>query len=115
VSIDRLTGIALGCVGMSLDDFARCTPSEFWSICEQWRSMEDGRMRDGWEQTRFVAVAMLQPYSKKTLKPHDVAVFPWEKKKTDNGSAGVARSTPESFRKILDQLGYGNGDVQNKG
>ena len=26
----------MGCIGMSLDDFERCTPSEFYAAWKQW-------------------------------------------------------------------------------
>ena len=63
---------------MSLDDFERCTPFEFNAIAEQWQEAQDRASRTGWDQTRFLATAMLQPYSKKALKPTDAARFPWD-------------------------------------
>lgn len=29
VGIEELLGLAMGCIGMNLDDFRRCTPAEF--------------------------------------------------------------------------------------
>ena len=31
-----------------------------------------------WERTRWLATVLLSPHSKKTLKPTDIAQFPWE-------------------------------------
>lgn len=36
-------------------------------------------MRAERDQTRFLVTAMLQPYSKKTLKATDIVRFPWDK------------------------------------
>lgn len=65
---------------MSIDDFARCTPAEFWQVAEQWRKRAETVERGEWERSRWLAVCMLQPWSKKQLKAEDVCVFPWEKK-----------------------------------
>jgi hypothetical protein len=73
-------GIALGYVGMSLQDFERCTPFEFSKIVEQAQKKEEDRIRLTWEQTRFISLTNLSPYSKKALKPTDIMEFPWDKK-----------------------------------
>ena len=72
-------GIALGCVGMSYQDFCLCTPLEFSRVMEQYQKMEEQRVRLSWEQTRFLATTTLSPYSKKVLKPTDIMAFPWDK------------------------------------
>lgn len=77
-------GIAMGCVGMSLRDFELCTPLEFEEIVEQWKCGQDARMQASWEQARFVAMASLQPFCKKSLRPGDITVFPWERKNGSN-------------------------------
>lgn len=61
-SIEELTGIAVGSIGMSLMEFCHCTPHEFFCIYKSW---EQTRMREPWERTRFLACCVLQPYSKK--------------------------------------------------
>lgn len=66
---------------MSIDDFARCTPAEFWQVCEQWRKSAEAVERGEWERSRWQALCFLQPWSKKQLKAEDVCVFPWEQKK----------------------------------
>lgn len=63
---------------MSLEDFERCTPFEFNAIAEQWHEHQERVSRAGWEQTRFLATAILQPYSKKALKPADIVRFSWD-------------------------------------
>ena len=64
---------------MSLEDFERCTPYEFNEVMLQWRENQERIVRTTWDQTRFLATAMLQPYSKKTLKAMDIVRFPWDK------------------------------------
>lgn len=68
-------------MGMSLDDFDRCTPLEFERIFEIWHEAQEMDYRTGWEQTRQLACCILQPYSKKALRPTDVMEFAWDKPK----------------------------------
>lgn len=66
-------------MGMSLKDFDLCTPPEFKKIFEKWREGEEQQMRRSWEQTRQLALCMLQPWSKNKLEAEDVMVFSWER------------------------------------
>lgn len=68
----------MGCIGLSLDDFCRCTPSEFYAVFDAWNQGRTADYRTGWEQTRFLALASLQPHSTKTLRPADIMPLPWE-------------------------------------
>lgn len=72
-------GIGMGCLGMSLHDFERCTPFEFHSIFEAWSKRAEMSDRAEWEKTRYLCMCILQPYSKKKMRPVDVVVFPWER------------------------------------
>ena len=70
--------MAVGRIGMSIDDFCRCTPLEFSAIAEGWSEGEQHRERAAWERARLQCTCMLQPYSKKKLKPRDVLQFAWD-------------------------------------
>lgn len=96
-------GIAVGCIGMSLTDFEHCTPSEFSAVFDSWKQHSERAERDGWEQTRFLASCMLQPYSKKRLTPKDICEFSWEKesKKKMNEMKPGDKSTKEQFEKLV--------------
>ncbi len=72
-------GIALGCIGMSMQDFERCTPSEFKAIFDAWNGGRERLERSEWERVRMSCLCALQPYSKKKLKATDIMEFPWEK------------------------------------
>ncbi|WP_146063074.1 hypothetical protein [Xylanibacter ruminicola] len=63
---------------MSLPDFDQCTPLEFEMIFEMWHESQEVAFRTSWEQTRQLAVCVLQPYASKTLKPRDVMEFSWD-------------------------------------
>lgn len=67
---------------MSLQDFEQCTPFEFSKIVEQAQKKEEERVKLSWNQTRFLALTNLSPYSKKALKPTDIMEFPWDNNET---------------------------------
>ena len=91
----------MGCVGMSLKDFERCTPSEFNAVVEAWNRHEEMLKKRSWEQTRTIAVWAMQPYCKKTLDPAKVMPFDWDKK---NPLKKVEKSTRERMEEIKARL-----------
>ena len=70
--------MAMGCMGMSYEDFARCTPLEYAAVWRAWHEAAERREQSEWERLRMSCLCMLQPYSKKRLRAEDVMRFPWE-------------------------------------
>ena len=71
---------------MSMDDFCRCTPSEFHEVYASWLEDSERRERGMWERMRMECLCMLQPHSKDVLGVQDVMVFLWDDvKKRNNG------------------------------
>lgn len=68
----------MGCMGMSMDDFCRCTPFEFYATYDAWNDLEDRREQAAWERMRMQCLCTLQPYSQKQLVATDVMRFPWD-------------------------------------
>ena len=101
--------MAVGRIGMSIDDFCRCTPSEFSAIAEGWNESEQHRQRAAWERTRMLCTTMLQPYSKKRLEPQDVLKFAWDPSTgsgTDDESEKLtAKEIRERFEKVKREMG----------
>jgi hypothetical protein len=83
---------------MSLPDFSVLTPEQFNVVYLAWFRRDESLLRDGWERTRFIAVALLQPHSKKRIKPTDLVVFPWEEEQQEKQ---VPESTKERFTEAL--------------
>lgn len=88
--------MAVGRIGMTVDDFCRCTPLEFSAIAEGWNDGEQARQRAAWERTRMLCTTMLQPYSKKGLKPRDVMQFEWDPS-TGSGTGDTERLTTKEI------------------
>lgn len=86
----------MGCVGMSRDDFCRCTPSQFYAAYEAWSEMQERMSREMWERTRMQCLCTLQPYSKKQLKARDIIQFPWDGEMNTNGSNDTNKGASSS-------------------
>lgn len=95
--MDQLLGLALGCMGMSMDDFCRCTPSQFKEAFRYSQELEERRRRGAWSRTRTACLCALQPYSNRRLRAEDVMVFPWEK---EGGGDGEGLSKEEVARRF---------------
>lgn len=107
-------GTAVGCIGMSVDDFCRCTPLEFSAVYQGWAEAEQRRERAAWERTRMQCTCMLQPYSKLGLKPQDVMKFAWDREMRNEecgmrneaeGEKLTAKQIRERFEKVKREQG----------
>lgn len=68
-----------------------CVPMKFQAIWDAWKEHNEALTRERWEQTRFTAWAMLQPYSKKRLRPRDVMEFEWDKSSTESDNRRLSQ------------------------
>ncbi len=94
----------MGYIGMTVDDFCRCTPSEFVAVYEGWMESEQRREHADWERTRTQVTFMLQPYSKHALDPRAIFPFPWEKKE-DGSETLSAKEIWENFNRAKEEQG----------
>lgn len=102
--IERLLGIATGCIGMSHDDFCRCTPSEFYATWHEWRQWCDRQDRLQWERTRTECLCMLQSHTKHRLAPEDVMTFSWDKTPELQPTEKPHLSHEEEMRRYRDAI-----------
>lgn len=87
---------------MSLDDFCSMTPHEFYLTLRSWHRTH---VEQSWEQTRLVACCLLQPWSKKQLRPEDVMRFDWDEKKTASACPARKQSTRQRFEELKRRCG----------
>ena len=83
----------MGCIGMSLDDFERSTPSEFSRIYDRWADRETRHIRDAWERTRTL-VAFVLPIYRAKRSAKQLLPFPWDHEKENaapKGSGSIER------------------------
>lgn len=91
----------MGCMGMNREDFCACTPSQFRETFIRWQEREQEKEKAGWEQTRVLAAMMLQPFSKKAVKPTDVLRFPWDSERKVQEGMRSTRERMEEVRKRM--------------
>ncbi len=97
----------MGCIGMSRDDFCRCTPSEFYAAWDAWSESRIRTERGMWERARMQALCTLQPYASKKLYAKDIMQFPWDKEdeKTEAPSEISREEIMERYRKARERRG----------
>ena len=77
---------------MPLSDYWDSELATVVNVIQGRREAEEGRERGEWERVRWLAAAMLQPHLSKgkTIKPQDLALFPWERE--DKPAAAVVQA-----------------------
>lgn len=107
--------MAVGCIGMSHDDFCKCTFGEFESICKAWREMTERESREAWERARTIAAILIQPHVKKGNKvtPQQLISLPWDKKQKRR-SGKTPELTAEEKRKRFEEVAHRLGDEINQ-
>ena len=60
-------------------------------------------IREPWEQNRFLACCILQPWSKKALKVTDICRFEWDSRADERATTAV--STRERFEELKKRVG----------
>lgn len=72
--------MALGRMGMRLDDLRRLTVGEFEEVVRQWMAKEEAKYHDEWERMRLLATISVMPHTKKRVTPHGLLPLPWDTK-----------------------------------
>lgn len=97
-------GIAVGRVGMSREDFERCTPLEFTKIVQSADERTEAVIRAGWEQTRVQVVSVANLFSAKAINIKQAFPLPWDEMSEGAGAPKKGTSSPERMREIEDRL-----------
>lgn len=84
LTIDRVIEIGLGHLRFDPISFFDMTIHEFELAVRGFHELNEIREQQNWERTRWLATIMLQPHSKKSLRPNQIATFPWEQKTKRN-------------------------------
>ena len=100
--------MAVGAIGMSVEDFCRCTPAEFRAVSDAYVETEGRHQRDEWERTRMQCVCMLQPYSKSKIDPKELMRFAWEEEEGSQEDKLTTNEIWERFEKVKKEQGLGD-------
>jgi hypothetical protein len=79
LSSDDIVGIAVGQMGLALEDFLRLTPFEFSATYKHWLKHNEHQERMEWERARWSVFKAMTPPNKKQITMLDLIEFPWEK------------------------------------
>ena len=71
----------MGQLGLAPSVLYGLTFAEFNNAVTGFFELEKERDQREWERTRWLACLLLNPHTKKRLKPEDIAEFPWEAKR----------------------------------
>lgn len=102
----------MGCMGMTHDEFCKCTFPEFESIYKAWHEMEESRYRSAWERGRTLATIIIQPHLSKKITPRQLLPLPWDKQKS-NPTPEAPELTPEQRRQRFEEVARRLGDEIN--
>jgi hypothetical protein len=77
-------------MGLDVEAFFDMEPREFTAASHGWAEHQRQIQRDRYESARMVALVTAQIHAKKgkTIKPTDIAEFPWDKRKTNRTKDG---------------------------
>lgn len=98
-----MLGVAVGCIGISLEEFCTYYYEEFESIYNAWKEMGDAQERQAWERTRILAAICIQPHVKKKIVPRQLIPLPWDSKKQKPRPEGP-ELTREELKARFDEL-----------
>ena len=99
-------------MGMTHDEFCKCTFTEFESIYKAWHDMEESRYRSAWERGRTLAAIIIQPHLSKKITPRQLLPLPWDKQKS-NSTPEAPELTPEQRRQRFEEVSRRLGDEIN--
>ena len=90
----------MGRVGMSREDFERCTPLEFTKIVQASNEKTEIAIKAGWEQTRAQVISVANLFSKTAIDPKKAWPFPWEKEEENAPKVPKGTSSYERMKEI---------------
>jgi hypothetical protein len=100
LTADYITGIALGQMGLGLEDFLCLTPSEFSETWKVWLKNREHEEQQQWERMRMQVFWTICPPQKKQISIYDINRFPWE---TDVVIPQQPASTEDRFNKLKEK------------
>ena len=99
MDITDLVGIAVGQIGLSLNDFLLLTEPEFEAIYKNWKNKFKQQEHEAWEIARWQAFRIAcppKPSPTGKISLYDFIKFPWEEEPKKEAPA----STQERFRAL---------------
>lgn len=102
-----MMGVAIGCIGMSYDDFMWLDWGEFRAIYGAWRKYREGVEQSEWERMRMLASICISPHVKHAPTPQRLLPFPWEKPKRKNAPKVGKEEAKARFERLVKMMREG--------
>jgi hypothetical protein len=96
--------MAMGCIGLTFDDFCNSTFEEFEAISKAWSDMREATEKGDWERMRLLAAICIQPHVKKKITPQALVPLPWDNGKRKQKAAGKAQPTAAECKQRFEKL-----------
>lgn len=73
-------GYAMGCIGLSFNDFCLMHPSEFGVTCDAFQLMHEQNEKAAWERLRVQTTITLQPFLIRKITAKELLPLPWDER-----------------------------------
>lgn len=97
-------GFAVGCIGMSYDDFCGYDFDEFDAICKAYNDKSRTDMQEEWERMRMLATINIQPHIKNNITPRKLLPFPWDSENKEPSENGKHKMTMKERRRRFEEV-----------
>lgn len=94
--------MALGCLGLSLDDFCALSPDEFNQVHKAHIDAEIERLHGDWDRMRTQTTYLMQPHFNKQLDAKKLMPFPWEKEQKKKAPSSTEKRRQELAERFKD-------------
>lgn len=99
--------MAVGCIGMSFDDFCALTPGEFTAAHKAWIHHEEEVEKSALRRMRLHACLTLQPHLKPGSRavPEKILPFPFDREE-EKEKKPAPKSTLERFKELAEKYSH---------
>lgn len=104
LTFEDMMQIGLGVLRFSPSVFYELTLKQLMAAMQGAAEAEERAYQQQWTQTRWLASILLQPHSKREVKPSDLCTFPWERPATKASKEANNKQQIQHLQKI-----FGNG------
>lgn len=107
ITTDYIVGVAVGCIGLSMDDLRRLTISEFETVVKHWTNERQRQHREEWEGMRLLATIIIQPHVRRKIAAKKLLPLPWDKPDRPKLESTIMDKAEQRhrFEKLVSRIG----------
>lgn len=98
-------GVAVGQMGLSVNEWLNLTPVEFDAVWQAWNTAAENEFKARWEQTRTIAYTIARQNDVKNKIPTPVRFmpFPWDAEKQSKPVTLTREEQEARFRYLAEK------------